>query len=153
MKKKMIWSILGLVVIIGGFITFSQITQTNNNLATAKNLEKKLVLGEGSLPQKITMENTKIFEKNGINDVFAVQFVKGKLTEPTKATVLSDEVCKPDKYGYYHCWNNIKLSNGTTIRGLTIHDMKGGVPCLSPNAKVVVTPYKNGYFLLQRNKS
>ncbi|MCU9599878.1 hypothetical protein OEV75_01325 [Caldibacillus kokeshiiformis] len=59
-------------------------------------------------------------------------------------------MCQPDIYGYYHCWNNIRLSNGETIRGLTIHNMDVGVPCLSPDSKVVVTPYKDGYFLLKR---
>lgn len=124
--------------------------ESGETLPTTEELEKQLVLGEGTLPQEITMSNTKIFEKNGINDVFAMQLQEGALTEPTKGTILSDEVCEPDEYGYYHCWNNIELSNGKTIRVLGIHDMKGGIPCQSPDTEVVVTPYKDGYILLKR---
>ncbi|KIO66474.1 hypothetical protein B4064_1173 [Caldibacillus thermoamylovorans] len=125
-------------------------SQTDKEQMKMEDLEKQLVLGEGNLPQEITQDNTKIFAKNGINDVFAIQMVEGVINEPLKGTVLTDEVCEPDIYGYYHCWNNIELSNGEIIRGLTIHDMNGGVPCLSPDSEVVVTPYKDGYFLLKR---
>lgn len=102
------------------------------------------------MPQEITNSNTRIFAKNGINDVFAIQLVSGTLTEKTKGKVLTDEVCSPDDYGYFHCWNDIQLTDGSTIRGLTIHDMDGGVECLKPGAEVIVAPYKDGYFVLQR---
>lgn len=144
--------IIGLIMVVlivsfGGLILkFSH----TGPLPTTADLEKKLVLGPGSLPQKITKTNTKIFERNGINNVFALQYVKGKITKPEKATILTDEVCDPDDYGYYHCWNNIKLANGTIIRGLTIHNMMGGVQCFDKGTKAIVTPYKDGYFLLQR---
>lgn len=91
-----------------------------------------------------------IFKKNGINNVFVIQFVKGQLTESTTATILTDEGCNADANSLTHCYNNIKLADGTIIRGLTIHDMMGGVACFNPGTKVVVTPYKEGYFLLQR---
>lgn len=122
-----------------------------DNLPTEIDLEKKLVLGQGTLPKVINLTNTKIFAKNGVNDVFVMKYVKGKITRPKTGIVLTDEVCKPDTYGYFHCWNNIKLSNGTTIRGTSIHDMQGGVPCLQPDTNVVVTPYSKDYFLLERN--
>lgn len=153
-KKRNIGMFIAVIVIIIGIVGVSGLVLANqskqSNLPTTADLEKKLVLGPGTLPQKITMTNTKIFEKNGINNVFALQFVKGKITKPEKATILSDEVCQPDVYGYYHCWNNIKLEDGTTIRGLTIHNMMGGVECFEKGVKAIVTPYKDGYFLLQR---
>lgn len=149
-KNKLIWSFIGFAAVIGIIFSTMAFSQTDKEQMQMEDLEKQLVLGEGNLPQEITQENTKIFDKNGINDVFAIQMVEGELNEPLKGTVLSDEVCEPDIYGYYHCWNNIELSNGETIRGLTIHDMVGGVPCLSPDSEVVVTPYKDGYFLLKR---
>jgi hypothetical protein len=149
--NNLIWSIVGIVAVIGILFSIMVFSQTDKDVQLQmEDLEKKLVLGEGNLPQEITQDNTKIFAKNGINDVFAIQMVEGVINEPLKGTVLTDEVCEPDIYGYYHCWNNIELSNGEIIRGLTIHDMNGGVPCLSPDSEVVVTPYKDGYFLLKR---
>ena len=150
-KYSLIWSIVGIVAVIGILFSIMAFSQTDKDVQLQmEDLEKQLVLGEGNLPQEITQDNTKIFAKNGINDVFAIQMVEGVINEPLKGTVLTDEVCEPDIYGYYHCWNNIELSNGEIIRGLTIHDMNGGVPCLSPDSEVVVTPYKDGYFLLKR---
>lgn len=173
MNKIYVGLIIGAIVVFGAtVITNTLIKNTNyaksikvdkvnevglstlkkmDDLPTTKDLEKKLVLGKGILPKKITENNTKIFAKNGTNDVFVLKYVNGKVNQPTKATVLTDEICKPDTYGYFHCWNNIKLSNGVIIRGNSIHDMKGGVPCLQPGKEVVVTPYNDGYFLLQRN--
>lgn len=149
--NNLIWSIVGIVAVIGILFSIMVFSQTDKDVQLQmEDLEKQLVLGEGNLPQEITQDNTKIFAKNGINDVFAIQMVEGVINEPLKGTVLTDEVCEPDIYGYYHCWNNIELSNGEIIRGLTIHDMNGGVPCLSPDSEVVVTPYKDGYFLLKR---
>jgi hypothetical protein len=149
-KNKLIWSFIGFAAVIGIIFSAMAFSQTDKEQMKMEDLEKQLVLGEGNLPQEITQDNTKIFAKNGINDVFAIQMVEGVINEPLKGTVLTDEVCEPDIYGYYHCWNNIELSNGEIIRGLTIHDMNGGVPCLSPDSEVVVTPYKDGYFLLKR---
>lgn len=150
-KNKLIWSFIGFAAVIGILFSIMVFSQTDKDVQLQmEDLEKQLVLGEGNLPQEITQDNTKIFAKNGINDVFAIQMVEGVINEPLKGTVLTDEVCEPDIYGYYHCWNNIELSNGEIIRGLTIHDMNGGVPCLSPDSEVVVTPYKDGYFLLKR---
>lgn len=149
--NNLIWSIVGIVAVIGILFSIMVFSQTDKDVQLQmEDLEKQLVLGEGNLPQEITQDNTKIFAKNGINDVFAIQMVEGVINEPLKGTVLTDEVCESDIYGYYHCWNNIELSNGVIIRGLTIHDMNGGVPCLSPDSEVVVTPYKDGYFLLKR---
>lgn len=149
--NNLIWSIVGIVAVIGILFSIMVFSQTDKDVQLQmEDLEKQLVLGEGNLPQEITQDNTKIFAKNGINDVFAIQMVEGVINVPLKGTVLTDEVCEPDIYGYYHCWNNIELSNGEIIRGLTIHDMNGGVPCLSPDSEVVVTPYKDGYFLLKR---
>ncbi|MEK0289629.1 hypothetical protein P5F77_03975 [Caldifermentibacillus hisashii] len=149
-KNKLIWSFIGFAAVIGIIFSAMAFSQTDKEQMKMEDLEKQLVLGEGNLPQEITQDNTKIFAKNGINDVFAIQMVEGVINVPLKGTVLTDEVCEPDIYGYYHCWNNIELSNGEIIRGLTIHDMNGGVPCLSPDSEVVVTPYKDGYFLLKR---
>lgn len=149
--NNFIWSIVGIVAVIGILFSIMVFSQTDKEVQLQmEDLEKQLVLGEGNLPQEITQDNTKIFAKNGINDIFAIQMVEGVINEPLKGTVLTDEVCEPDIYGYYHCWNNIELSNGEIIRGLTIHDMNGGVPCLSPDSEAVVTPYKDGYFLLKR---
>ena len=150
-KNKLIWSFIGFAAVIGILFSIMVFSQTDKDVQLQmEDLEKQLVVGEGNLPQEITQDNTKIFAKNGINDVFVIQMVEGVINEPLKGTVLTDEVCEPDIYGYYHCWNNIELSNGEIIRGLTIHDMNGGVPCLSPDSEVVVTPYKDGYFLLKR---
>lgn len=156
--KKAGWWLAGVTVAIGGIAVWWAVAYPGEPAqpaqvglpSAAEALEKRLELGEAPLPQTITMDNTAVFKKNGINGVFAIQLVEGELTGPSEGTVLTDEVCEPDKNDLYHCWNDIRLSDGTVIRGLTIHDMEGGVPCLSPETKVRVTPYRDGYFLLER---
>lgn len=152
--RKAGWWLAGVAVVIGGMAVWWAALNPGKpaqvGMPSAADLEKRLELGEAPLPQTITMDNTAVFKKNGINGVFAIQLVEGELAGPAEGTVLTDEICEPDNYGLYHCWNNIRLSDGTVIRGLTIHDMEGGVPCLSPETKVRIAPYRDGYFLLER---
>lgn len=81
--NNLIWSIVGIVAVIGLLFSIMVFSQTDKDVQLQmEDLEKQLVLGEGNLPQEITQDSTKIFAKNGINDVFAIQMVEGVINEP-----------------------------------------------------------------------
>lgn len=75
---------------------------------------------------------------NGVGGLELVYLTKGTMPRrPTKATVLTDTDCAPDRNGVSHCSNILRLASGRRITVRHDHKMMND-PCLSPGERVRV---------------
>ena len=56
-------------------------------------------------------------------------------SQPSMATVMSDENCAPDSQGVSHCTNRLRLDDGSQMTVMHPHRM-AEVPCLAPGERI-----------------
>lgn len=88
--------------------------------------------------------------ENGAGGRYLLQVQKGTMPEAGQSvvgTVLSDSDCAPDEDGINHCRNEIQLPDGSILTGIDNHRMSVN-PCLSPDDKVTVSQFSDGWALI-----
>ncbi|WP_319520316.1 hypothetical protein [uncultured Martelella sp.] len=80
--------------------------------------------------------------ENGQNGRYLLQMLEGEVPAGETAmtgVILSDTDCAPDADGINHCKNEIRLENGSVIKGTNNHRMSVN-RCLKPGETVTVSP-------------
>ncbi|MBB4120595.1 hypothetical protein [Martelella radicis] len=87
-------------------------------------------------------ETISTWVENGQDGRYLLQLLEGAVPEGKAAiagTILSDTDCAPDADGINHCKNEIRLEDGSALKGINNHRMSVN-RCLKPGETVTVTP-------------
>lgn len=85
--------------------------------------------------------------ENGENGRYLLQLREGGVPAGETAitgTILSDTDCAPDADGINHCKNEIRLEDGSVLKGVNNHRMSVN-RCLKPGETVKVSPLADGW--------
>ncbi len=85
--------------------------------------------------------------ENGQNGRYLLQLLKGGVPAGETAitgTILSDTDCAADADGINHCKNEIRLEDGSMLKGVNNHRMSVN-RCLKPGETVTVSPLADGW--------
>ena len=104
-------------------------------LATALALAVAMAAG-GALRPTLRVDRP---EKGAGAQVTTVKLLRGQVTRPMRAIVLTDTRCNPDARGYSHCLNWMRLQTGRRVLVVHTHRMSQ-MPCLSPGEHVKLRP-------------
>ncbi|TLP42300.1 hypothetical protein FDK21_20000 [Cohaesibacter sp. CAU 1516] len=85
--------------------------------------------------------------ENGSGGIYTLQILEGTLPEAGRsvtAKVLSDSNCAPDEEGINHCENEIKMPDGSKLKGIDHHRMSVN-RCLRAGEKVTISMLTDGW--------
>ncbi|TNB47343.1 hypothetical protein FF124_14345 [Martelella lutilitoris] len=92
-------------------------------------------------------ETISTWVENGQNGRYLLQLLEGGVPAGETAingTILSDTDCAPDADGINHCKNEIRLEDGSVLKGVNNHRMSVN-RCLKPGEAVTVSPLADGW--------